>query len=588
MSAHLIVVDLGFGDAGKGATVDWLCSAEAGLGVAGVVRFNGGAQAAHNVVVDGRHHCFAQFGAGTFSRVPTLLSRYCLVEPMALASESERLAALGVVDPLGLVAIDGDALLTTPIHIAANRAREDARGSSRHGSCGRGIGETASYALEYDAPRVRDCRDPVLLRAKLDQLAAHYAPLLTGSAHGFEPIDDLVRMYREFTCAVRIVDGAAELARMVARGRVVFEGAQGVLLDEWRGFHPHTTWSTVEPRNAHALLAEVGASGQVLGVTRAYATRHGAGPLPTEAPLEIPEPHNGFGHYQGDFRQGHFDLVLARYAVAACGRVDALVVNHLDAVVPDLRANRVSRNSGAADHRPGSNSVAAGSVRSAAGTENATPAAATCSNSAAAGTVPIAAGTDDPTPAAGTWRAAVAYSTQESGRITELPLGTWQDLAHQQHLTDLITTAQPELHDIDGDMGAWISTSLDIPLALTAHGPTRADRRAHAALGTAPNAESHTRSGALASPGAKSRRPTRVQVAAMADANHPIGFGDHGPARADSRTHAAVSADQSARGSTPNGRRSNRAEVKLAASPNIDHPTRVRQDVARGAIGGVH
>ncbi|MFC6012476.1 adenylosuccinate synthetase [Nocardia lasii] len=326
---HLVVVDLGFGDAGKGATVDWLCSPEADLGVAAVVRFNGGAQAAHNVVVDGRHHTFAQFGSGTFAGVPTLLSRHMLVEPIALAAESEQLAALGVRDPLGLLAVDGRAPLTTPIHIAANRAREDARGSSRHGSCGRGIGETAWYALEHDAPTVADCRDPAVLRAKLDRLASHYETLIGPSAHGYEAVEDLVAMYRDFARAVRIVD-ADELARSAGRGRLVFEGAQGVLLDEWRGLHPHTTWSTVEPRNARAMIREIGGTATVLGVTRTYMTRHGAGPLPTEAPLGIPEPHNGTGHYQGEFRQGHLDPILLRYAVAVCGGVDGLVVNHLD------------------------------------------------------------------------------------------------------------------------------------------------------------------------------------------------------------------------------------------------------------------
>ncbi|MFD5179239.1 adenylosuccinate synthetase [Nocardia sp. NPDC058379] len=327
---HLVVVDLGFGDAGKGATVDWLCAPEAGLGVAAVVRFNGGAQAAHNVVADGRHHTFAQFGAGTFHDVPTVLSRHMLVEPIALAAESERLAALGVRDPLGLLAVDGRALLTTPIHIAANRAREDARGSSRHGSCGRGIGETAWYALEHDAPTVADCRTPAILRAKLDRLAAHYDTLIGPSAHGYESIDALVAMYRDFAGAVRVSDDG-ELTRAAARGRLVFEGAQGVLLDEWRGLHPHTTWSTVEPRHARALIAGVGGTARVLGVTRTYMTRHGAGPLPTEAPLGHPEPHNGTGPYQGAFRQGHLDPILLRYAIEVCGGIDGLVVNHLDA-----------------------------------------------------------------------------------------------------------------------------------------------------------------------------------------------------------------------------------------------------------------
>ncbi|MEU5758189.1 adenylosuccinate synthetase [Nocardia sp. NPDC047648] len=329
--SHIIVVDLGFGDAGKGATVDWLCAPESGFEVAAVVRFNGGAQAAHNVIADGRHHTFAQFGSGTFAGVPTLLSRHMLVEPIALAAEARGLAALGVRDPLSLLRIDGRALLTTPIHIAANRAREDARGRARHGSCGRGIGETAGYALAHTAPTVSDCLRPRVLRRKLRALAAYYEPLIASSEHRYEPIDDLVDMYREFAAAVPIV-GDDQLARFARRGTVVFEGAQGVLLDEWRGFHPHTTWSTVEPCNAHAMLAEIGARGYVLGVTRTYQTRHGAGPFPTEDPgLTLPEPHNAAGRYQGEFRLGHLDTVLLRYAIEVSGGVDGLAVNHLDA-----------------------------------------------------------------------------------------------------------------------------------------------------------------------------------------------------------------------------------------------------------------
>jgi adenylosuccinate synthase len=96
--SHVIVVDLGYGDAGKGTVVDWLCSSHGGGPVHTVVRFNGGAQAGHNVVTtDGRQHTFAQFGSGTFSpRVRTHLSRFMLVDPLALAAEAGHLAALGV------------------------------------------------------------------------------------------------------------------------------------------------------------------------------------------------------------------------------------------------------------------------------------------------------------------------------------------------------------------------------------------------------------------------------------------------------------------------------------------------------------
>lgn len=337
---HLVVVDLGFGDAGKGATVDWLCSPESGLAVSAVVRFNGGAQAAHNVIVDGRHHTFRQFGSGTFSGVRTLLSRHVLVDPYALARESEELANEGIARPLGLVEVHRDALITTPLHALANRAREDARGAARHGSCGTGVGETVAYALDHpDALRVRDCADGELVNRKLVALLEHHRPLLAPdgvlpAAAGPGAIADMVQTYLAFAKAVRIV-GDERLAELAAAGTLVFEGAQGVLLSEWHGFHPHTTWSTTTPDNALQLLAEIGAEAMVLGVTRTYSTRHGHGPFPSAVPgLEplLPEPHNGTGRYQGDFRVGHLDLPLLRYAVRASRRVDALVVNHLDAV----------------------------------------------------------------------------------------------------------------------------------------------------------------------------------------------------------------------------------------------------------------
>ncbi|GAA3846218.1 adenylosuccinate synthase [Saccharothrix violaceirubra] len=338
MPEHVAVVGLGFGDEGKGAVVDALCAARETVSV---VRFNGGAQAAHNVVVGDRHHTFSQFGSGTLAGVPTLLSRHVLVEPIALATEARELAALGVPDPLRLVSVDRDALLTTPVHVAANRAREDARGADRHGSCGKGIGETAWYALlpghgpgdvvegwplpgvPGPAPTVGDCADEATLRRRLDALAAFYAPL----TEDFPAVDDMVHLYRAFADAVRTVDGD-EVRRRAARGRLVFEGAQGVLLDQHHGFHPHTTWSTVTPDLIPAMLGE---RPRVLGVTRTYQTRHGAGPLPTEDPaLDLPERHNGYGHYQGGWRVGHLDATLLDHAVRACGGVDALAVTHLD------------------------------------------------------------------------------------------------------------------------------------------------------------------------------------------------------------------------------------------------------------------
>lgn len=346
----VIVIGLGFGDEGKGATVDWLC-AQGGVG--SVVRFNGGAQAAHNVIVDGRHHTFRQFGSGTLAGAPTYLAAGMLVEPIALAAEAEGLLRLGVVNPLAGVTVHPDALLTTPIHVAANRTREDARGAGRHGSCGLGIGETTWYDLATKAGvnagqalenfcspadatdlavRVGDCLDDRVLTRKLDALAAFYRPLLDNGMHGHPAVDQLVEVYREFAGAVRIVDNA-HLAAI--EGRLIFEGAQGVLLDERRGLHPFTTWSRTTPTNAMGIGQTLGRRAAVLGVTRTYQTRHGAGPFASEdatlAPRR-PELHNETGAYQGDWRVGQLDPIALRYAAQACGRVDGLSLTHLDTV----------------------------------------------------------------------------------------------------------------------------------------------------------------------------------------------------------------------------------------------------------------
>jgi adenylosuccinate synthase len=264
--------------------------------------------------------------------VVTHLSRYVLVDPLALAAEAAHLAAAGVGDALERLTVDRDALLTTPYHRAANRARATAR---RHGSCGMGIGETASYALASDeAPRVGDCREPARLRRRLrllrDHVRAELGPL------DVPDVEDCVAAFTAFAGRVRIT-GPGFLPSLLRRGPAVFEGAQGVLLDERFGFHPYTTWSTTTFANAATLLAEAGQEGEArrVGVLRAYQTRHGPGPFVTEDPaLDRPEPHNRHGRWQGAFRVGHLDAVALRYALAVCGGADALAVTHLDRPSP--------------------------------------------------------------------------------------------------------------------------------------------------------------------------------------------------------------------------------------------------------------
>jgi adenylosuccinate synthase len=429
---HSIVVDLGYGDAGKGGIVDWLCSpgsdAAAGGPVHTVVRFNGGAQAAHNVVTPGgRHHTFAQFGSGTLSApgARTFLSRFMLVDPLALVGEAEHLASLGVADPLALVAIDRDALLTTPYHQAANRAREAARGAARHGSCGMGIGETAAYALAHpdDAPRVGDCQSPRALTRKLallrDRVSVGNAMGGTAAGDSLPPAEDVTDAYRAIAERVTIT-GEGYLTGLLRRdGSVVFEGAQGVLLDEWRGFHPFTTWSTTTFDNAEALLTEAGMPGAALrlGVTRAYMTRHGPGPFVTGDPtLELPEPHNQTGRWQGPVRRGHLDAVALRYAIQACGGVDAIALTHLDVA----RAH------------------------------------------------------------AGELKVCRAYRVGRHGLTDRLVPGPARDLTYQQRLTDMLLAARPVYGD-PVDPGDWPDVVAQIagaPVAVRSHGPSTAGKTA--------------------------------------------------------------------------------------------------------------
>ena len=288
---------MGFGDEGKGATVDWLC-AQGGVG--SVVRFNGGAQAAHNVIADGRHHTFRQFGSGTLAGVPTYLAGTMLVEPIALADEAERLSGLGIDNPLSTITVHPDALLTTPMHAAANRTREDARGACGTGpavwgsarppgttwqpgpGCAPAISSRTSSApsdATDTAIRVRDCLDVRTLTRKLDALAAFYRPLLATGRHGHPAVEDLVQVYREFAGAVRIAD---ERHLAATTGRLIYEGAQGVLLDERRGLHPYTTWTRTTPTNARSIGRTLRRPTATLGVLRTYQTRHGAGPLAGE------------------------------------------------------------------------------------------------------------------------------------------------------------------------------------------------------------------------------------------------------------------------------------------------------------------
>jgi adenylosuccinate synthase len=344
-----VVVDLGFGDSGKGLMTDYLVRRhEARL----VVRFNGGAQAGHNVVeASGRQHTFSQFGSGTFvPGVRTHLANAVVVHPTALRVEAERLAATGIRDALSRLSVDPGCRVTTPFQQAAGRLRELLRGGARHGSCGVGVGETVSDSLAAPELTLRfgELRQPERVRERLaaqrQEKLREFAEL--AGSNRSASIDRELNLLKDATVEERWLPRASEIARAVqlmnddalrVEGSIVFEGAQGVLLDEDFGFHPFTTYSRCVPEGARGLLARIGWSRPVetIGVLRSYAVRHGPGPLPTEdaqVAEATAEPHNTVGTWQGAVRKGWLDLVLVDYALRACGVVDALALTHLDAL----------------------------------------------------------------------------------------------------------------------------------------------------------------------------------------------------------------------------------------------------------------
>lgn len=336
-----IIIGLGYGDEGKGTIVDYLCQTGE---VQTVVRFSGGCQAGHNVVLpDGRHHTFAQFGSGTFvPEVQTYLSSYTLVEPFSLQKENEHLKTVGVDDAMQRLSIDGEALITTPYHWIVNRALEQARGDKQHGTCGRGIGATMDYAISNPGLelRVQDIPEAVAgikLLAIKDWAETQHKNLGVEMETDFT-VENILAFYRETISDINIVKGDVYLPNILATGNVIFEGSQGVLLDQDYGFHPHTTWSSTTTRNADELLKRHNATAHKIGVLRAYSTRHGQGPMPTEDPaLNIPEAHTENG-WAGPFRKGHFDMVAAKYALKI-SPVDTLAITHLDVARehPELR-----------------------------------------------------------------------------------------------------------------------------------------------------------------------------------------------------------------------------------------------------------
>jgi adenylosuccinate synthase len=331
--ANVAVIGAQWGDEGKGKVVDWLASrADA------VVRFQGGHNAGHTLVVGNQTYKLSLLPSGLVRGKLGIIGNGVVVDPIALLAEIDRLRAQGLVITPDTLRIAENAPLILPLHGALDRAREAARGEAKIGTTGRGIGPAYEDKVARRAIRACDLAEPDTLSTKLDELLLHHNTLLRGlGAETFEKaalLDGLLALAPQLLPFIEPVWERLDTLRRAGK-RILFEGAQAVMLDVDHGTYPYVTSSNTVAATA-ASGAGVGPSavGFVLGIAKAYCTRVGSGPFPTELLDEtgrtLGERGHEFGTVTGRPRRcGWFDAALVRQAVKV-GGIQGLALTKLD------------------------------------------------------------------------------------------------------------------------------------------------------------------------------------------------------------------------------------------------------------------
>ena len=341
--SNVTVIGAQWGDEGKGKIVDWLASrAEI------VVRFQGGHNAGHTLVVGNQTYKLSLLPSGLVRGKMGIIGNGVVVDPEALLGEIDRVRGQGLSVGPDSLRISEAATLILPVHGALDRAREAARGERRIGTTGRGIGPAYEDKVARRAIRLCDLAEPETLDWKLDEILLHHNTLLAGlGADTFskqELLAYLLGMAPRLLPYVEPVWERLDEARR-AGTRVLFEGAQAVMLDVDHGTYPFVTSSnTVAANAATGSGVGPGAVGFVLGIAKAYATRVGAGPFPSELHDETGQLLGARGHEFGTVtgrprRCGWFDAVLVRRAVRV-GGITGLALTKLD-VLDGLPAIRI-------------------------------------------------------------------------------------------------------------------------------------------------------------------------------------------------------------------------------------------------------
>ena len=329
----VVIVGAQWGDEGKGKVVDYLA---ASFDI--VARFSGGHNAGHTVIFNGHRFILQLIPCGILRPgKQAVIGPGVVVDPAALVAEMDSLAKAGI-DATGRLFLSNRAHVIFPYHRQMEKAAEAARGASKIGTTSRGIGPSYEDKMSRRGLRVCDLMDRACFREKLERVAAEKDAFSRAAFGQPLEISGLAEEYEKYAERLRpfVADTAALLQRATAEGkRVLLEGAQGTMLDIDHGTYPFVTSSNSTAGGActGSGLAPRSISG-VAGITKAYTTRVGGGPFPTEMPdleaTELRQRGKEFGAVTGRPRRcGWLDLVMLRYAVQING-IDSLVVTKLD------------------------------------------------------------------------------------------------------------------------------------------------------------------------------------------------------------------------------------------------------------------
>ena len=332
--ANVVVVGSQWGDEGKGKIVDWL-SERASV----VVRFQGGHNAGHTLVIDGTKYKLSLLPSGIVrGGKKSIIGNGVVVDPWALIKEIGILEGQGVEINPDSLQLAANATLIMPYHCELDGIREDARGGVKIGTTRRGIGPAYEDKVGRRAVRVCDLASRDMVMARLASALAHHNPLRKGMGHDTLDADALADQLMEI--APKILPYVTNVWRTLedaskAGERILFEGAQGSLLDIDHGTYPYVTSSnTVAGQAAGGAGMGPDALDYVLGITKAYTTRVGEGPFPTEQDNDIGQYLGEKGHEFGTVtsrprRCGWFDAVLVRQSLAI-GGVTGIALTKLD------------------------------------------------------------------------------------------------------------------------------------------------------------------------------------------------------------------------------------------------------------------